>query len=165
MAERLNLDRIDWRILTELQANGRITNVELARRVGISPPPCLRRVRALEKAGYIDGYRAQLNATKLGFEVNMFALVGLKSQSEVEIAAFEQRVRGWPLVRECYILSGEADFLLRCVAADLRTAQDFIIHELTAAPNVEHVKTMLTLGTAKYEPGLPLPPRARTEPS
>ena len=100
------LDAIDWRILRTLQDNGRITNVELAEKVGLSPPPCLRRVRALEESGYIAGYRAMLNAEKLGFEVMLFAMVGLKSQAEAELTGFISRVKPWPLVRECYAVSG-----------------------------------------------------------
>ena len=150
------LDAIDWRILRTLQDNGRITNVELAEKVGLSPPPCLRRVRALEEAGYIAGYRAVLNAEKLGFEVMVFAMVGLKSQAESELTQFIERVNRWPLVRECYAVSGEADFMLKCVGANLHTMQDFIIKELTAAANVDSVKTTLILRQEKYEPGIPI---------
>jgi DNA-binding Lrp family transcriptional regulator len=151
-----HLDAIDWKILKELQADGRLTNVELAMRVGLSPPPCLRRVRALEEGGYIAGYRALLDAAKLGFDVQLFAHVGLKSQAEPELTAFVARVRNWPLVRECYAVSGGADFILRCSARDIHAMQDFIIKELTAAPNVDSVKTTLILDIAKYEPGVPI---------
>lgn len=150
------LDAIDWRILKTLQDNGRITNVELAEKVGLSPPPCLRRVRALEEAGYIAGYRAMLNAEKLGFEVMVFAMVGLKSQAEAELSGFVERVKGWPLVRECYAVSGEADFMLKCVGANLHAMQEFIIKDLTAAANVDSVKTTLILRREKYEPGIPI---------
>lgn len=151
------LDAIDWRILKTLQDNGRITNVELAEKVGLSPPPCLRRVRALEEAGYIASYRAMLNAEKLGFEIMVFAMVGLKSQAEVELSSFIERVKAWPLVRECYAVSGEADFMLKCVGANLHAMQDFIIRDLTAAANVDSVKTTLILRREKYEPGIPIP--------
>jgi DNA-binding Lrp family transcriptional regulator len=154
---RGQLDAIDWRILKELQLNGRISNVELAARVGLSPPPCLRRVKALEEEGYIAGYRALLNAGRLGFDVQLFAHVGLKSQAEAELNAFIARVRNWPLVRECYAVSGGADFILKCVGRDIHAMQDFIIKELTAAPNVDSVKTTLILDVAKYEPGVPIP--------
>jgi len=156
MTRGLKLDQTDWRILYELQKDGRITNVELARRAGISPPPCLRRVRVLEEQGLIDGYRALLNAEKLGFELMMFAMVGLHSQAEADLVAFEERVRKWPIVRECYMLSGEVDFILKCVAKDLHSAQEFVINDLTKAPNVDSVKTTLTLRVSKYEPGVPL---------
>jgi DNA-binding Lrp family transcriptional regulator len=150
------LDATDWRILKELQANGRISNVELARKVGISPPPCLRRVRALEQAGMIAGYFALLEEKVIGFEVIAFAMVGLHSQSEADLRAFENRALTWPLVRECYMLSGEADFLLKCVAPDLTAFQDFIINELTAAPKVASVKTTLVIRRVKFEPGVPV---------
>ncbi len=150
------LDATDWRILAELQANGRITNVELARRVGISAPPCLRRVRALEAAGIIQGYFALLNEKATGYDVTAFAMVGLNSQAEADLVAFEELVRGWPLVRECYMLSGEIDFLLKCVAPDLGAFQDFVINQLTAAPNVDSVKTSLTIRRSKFEPGVPI---------
>ena len=157
MSVPVSLDATDWKILRELQRHGRLTNVDLARRVGLSPPPCLRRVRALEKAGVVAGYRALLDGGKLGFDVNIFAFVGLKSQAEAELKAFSRRVAGWPLVREAYAISGEADFLLKCVARDLPSLQDFIIRDLTSAPNVENVKTSLMLRVAKYEPGVPIP--------
>lgn len=115
------LDDIDRKILAELQADGRITNVELAKRVGISAPPCLRRVRTLEDSGYIRGYHATVDSRALGFEVQVFAMVGLNSQAEVDLSAFEQRCRDWPLVRECHMLNGEIDFILKCVAPDLST--------------------------------------------
>jgi DNA-binding Lrp family transcriptional regulator len=137
------LDAIDWKILKELQEDGRITNVELARRVGISAPPCLRRVRALEEAGFVRGYRALLDEKVLGYEVTVFAMVHLSSQAEADLRAFEEFVRKEPLVRECWMLSGEIDFLLKCVAPDLKTFQAFV-SELTAAPHVRNVKTSLT---------------------
>lgn len=157
MRRPVTLDATDWKILRELQQQGRLTNVELASRVGLSPPPCLRRVQALEKAGIIAGYRALLDGDKLGFDVSMFAFVGLARQAEAELTAFAARAAQWPLVREAYAISGEADFLLKCTARDLSQLQDFIIRELTAAPNVEHVKTTLILRVAKYEPGVPIP--------
>ncbi len=162
MARGFRLDNTDWRILQELQADGRMTNVELARRVGISPPPCLRRVRTLEEQGIIASYRAVLDASKLGFDLTMFAMVGLHSQAEADLVAFEQQVRQWPIVRECYMLSGEVDFILKCVARDLHTAQEFVIHDLTKAPNVDSVKTTLTLRVSKYEPGVPLAQKGAT---
>ncbi len=149
------LDEIDRMILAELQADGRMTNVELAKRVGISAPPCLRRVRTLEEQGYIRGYHAEVDARELGFEVQVFAMVGLVSQAESDLAAFERRTQGWPLVRECHMLNGEVDFILKCVAPDLRTFQRFLTEELTAAPNVASVKTSLVIRGAKDEPGVP----------
>ncbi|WP_424831286.1 Lrp/AsnC family transcriptional regulator [Ruegeria sp.] len=149
------LDEIDRKILAELQADGRMTNVELAKRVGISAPPCLRRVRTLEESGYIRGYHAEVNARELGFEVQVFAMVGLESQAESELSAFEDRCRDWPLVRECHMLNGEVDFILKCVAPDLSSFQQFLTGELLTTPNVASVKTSLVIRGAKDEPGVP----------
>ncbi len=149
------LDEIDRKILAELQADGRMTNVELAKRVGISAPPCLRRVRTLEEAGFIRGYHAEVNPRELGFEVQVFAMVGLVSQAEADLSAFEARCRAWPLVRECHMLNGEVDFILKCVAPDLSTFQSFLTEDLTAAENVASVKTSLVIRGAKDEPGVP----------
>lgn len=149
------LDEIDRQILRELQADGRMTNVELAKRVGISAPPCLRRVRTLEEAGYIRSYHAKVDARLLGFEVQVYAMVGLQSQAEVDLSAFEQRCRDWPLVRECHMLNGEVDFILKCVSPDLSTFQTFLTEELTAAENVVSVRTSLVIRGAKDEPGVP----------
>src|SRR5215470_151634 len=153
---RIKLDKIDRRILRDLQANGRMTNVELARRAGISAPPCLRRVRALEEAGYIRGYHADVNAQALGFGVTVFAQVGLASQAEPDLKAFETLVRTWPQVREVHMLAGEADFLLKIVAEDWDRYQRFLTTQLTAAPNVSHVKSALAIRTSKFEPGVPI---------
>jgi len=153
---RVKLDRIDRRILADLQADGRMTNVELARRAGISAPPCLRRVRALEEAGYIRGYHADLDAPALGFGVTVFAQVGLASQAEQDLRAFEALVQSWPEVRECHMLAGEADFLLKIVTLDWDVYQRFLTTRLTAAPNVSHVKSALAIRTAKAEPGVPV---------
>ncbi|MBD3802048.1 MAG: Lrp/AsnC family transcriptional regulator [Thioclava sp.] len=149
------LDDIDRKILAELQADGRMTNVELAKRVGISAPPCLRRVRTLEEAGYIRGYHADVNPRELGFEVQVFAMVRLHSQAESDLSAFEGRCRDWPLVRECHMLNGEIDFVLKCVAPDLSSFQSFLTGELTAADNVASVKTSLVIRCAKDDPGVP----------
>ena len=149
------LDEIDRMILAELQADGRMTNVELAKRVGISAPPCLRRVRTLEEQGFIQGYHADVNSRELGFEVQVFAMVGLLSQAEADLSTFENLCQNWPLVRECHMLNGEVDFILKCVAPDLRTFQRFLTEELTSAENVASVKTSLVIRGAKDEPGVP----------
>ncbi|MBO9447152.1 MULTISPECIES: Lrp/AsnC family transcriptional regulator [Ruegeria] len=151
----IRLDEIDRKILAELQADGRMTNVELAKRVGISAPPCLRRVRTLEESGLIRGYHADVNSRELGFEVQVFAMVGLESQAESELNAFEERCREWPLVRECHMLNGEVDFILKCVAPDLSSFQQFLTGELLTTPNVASVKTSLVIRGAKDEPGVP----------
>ncbi len=155
-----NLDEIDLKILSEIQADGRITNVELSKRVGISPPPCLRRVRTLEEEGYIQGYRGLLDPRKLGFDVTVFASVHLSSQADADLRAFEEFVRAEPLVRECWMLSGEVDFILKCVAPDMATFQDFVTH-LTAAPHVRNVRTSLVLHNSKYEAAVPLEVKPR----
>jgi DNA-binding Lrp family transcriptional regulator len=152
----VRLDALDWRILKELQADGRMTNVALAERVGLSAPPCLRRVRALEEAGLIAGYTVLLDEPALGFSLTAFAMVGLHNQAEAELRAFENLVLGWPLVREAYMLSGESDYMLKCVAPDLTAFQDFVLNALTAAPNVASVKTFLAIRRAKREPGVPI---------
>lgn len=156
---RFRLDRIDLKILGELQNEGRITNVELASRVGISPPPCLRRVRALEEAGFIKGYHASLDGPALGYAVTVFAQVKLSSQAEPDLAKFESLVKGWAMVRECYMLAGETDFLLRVVARDWDDYQRFLTRELTAAPNVSSVKSALCVRMAKDLSGVPLSER------
>jgi len=153
--QQAKLDPIDRKILAELQGDGRMTNVELAKRVGISAPPCLRRVRTLEEAGFIKGYHADVEARQLGFEVQVFAMVGLASQAESDLVAFEERCRGWPLVRECHMLNGEIDFILKCVAPDLSSFQSFLTGHLTSAPNVASVRTSLVIRGAKDVPGVP----------
>jgi DNA-binding Lrp family transcriptional regulator len=153
---RTKLDRIDRRILQELQADGRITNVELARRAGISAPPCLRRVRALEAAGVIHGYHAALAPEALGYGIVVFAQVGLSRQAEADLVAFEQLISGWPEVREAHMLAGEADFLLKIVATDWDSYQRFLSTKLTSAPNVSHVKSASALRVSKFASGVPI---------
>ena len=150
-----SLDQIDLKILQEIQEDGRITNVELAKRVGISPPPCLRRVRTLE------GYRGLLDPAHLGFDVTVFASVHLSSQAEADLRGFEEFVRNEPLVRECWMLSGEVDFILKCVAPDMATFQAFVAH-LTAAPHVRNVRTSLVLRNSKYAAAVPLELKSAT---
>jgi DNA-binding Lrp family transcriptional regulator len=157
--EHHKLDSIDLRILSELQANGRITNVELSRRAKITAPPCLRRMRALEKAGYIRGYHADLDPKHLGFEVSAYVFVGLSSQADADLKRFEEQVRRWPEVRECYMLSGEVDFLLKCVAKDLSSFQAFITDTLIPFKNVASVKSSLVIHATKREPGVPVEPK------
>lgn len=153
---KVKLDQIDRRILHDLQENGRITNVELARRAGISAPPCLRRVRALEESGLVKGYHAELDARQLGFNVTVFAQVGLASQAEPDLEAFEALVQTWAEVRECHMLAGETDFLLKVVSADWESYQEFLTTKLTAAANVSHVKSALSVRSSKALPGVPI---------
>lgn len=152
------LDGIDRVILETLQDDGRITNVDLARKAGLTAPPCLRRVRGLEEAGVIEGYHAKLNATALGYGITVFALVSLRSQAEDDLRGFEAHVGTLPEVRECHMLNGEIDFILKIVAHDLQAFQSFLTSQLTTAPNVASVKTSLTIRTAKDEPGVPVDP-------
>lgn len=154
--QRVKLDTIDRKILEVLRDDGRITNVALAAIVGISAPPCLRRVRALEEAGYIRGYHADLNAEQLGYSLTVFAWIGLDSQHESDLEAFEARVRDWPMVRECHMLTGEADFVLKIVATDWDNYQTFLTRQLTPAPNVASVKTAPVLRVSKLAFGVPM---------
>ena len=153
----MSLDRIDRQILSLLQADGRMTNVELAERVGLTAPPCLRRVRALEESGAIRGYHAALDPLSLGYGITVFALVSLKSQAESDLAAFERHVADIPEVRECHMLNGEIDFILKIVASDLKSFQEMLTTQLTTADNVASVKTSLTIRTSKALPGIPVP--------
>jgi len=161
---RAELDALDWKILAELQADASLTNVELARRVGISPPPCLRRVRALERAGLVRGYRAMLAPELLGYSVTCFVFVHLASQAEPDLVAFAERIRALDAVRECWTLSGETDFMFKCVTVDL-VALQAMIRDLTAMPNVRNVRTALVLSTVKDDPLVPIQPTARETPA
>ena len=153
---QLTLDSIDRRILAELQDDGRMTNVELAQRVGLTAPPCLRRVKALEQNGLIEGYHAALSPAKLGYTITVFAMVSLKSQAESDLQAFQNHIADLDPVRECHMLNGEIDFILKVVARDLQEFQSFLTSSLTTAPNVASVKTSLTIRTSKHLPGVPV---------
>ncbi len=154
---RVKLDRIDLTILRDLQDQGRMTNVTLAQRAGISAPPCLRRVRALEKAGFVRGYHAELDAERVGFEVTFFALVGLNNQSEAVLSAFEQSLSEWPEVRECHMARGPHDFVLKIVARNTAHENE-LTTRLTAAPPVATVQTVQVIRTSKWLPGVPIDP-------
>ena len=150
------LDKVDLQILKDLQDDGRLTNVDLARRAGISAPPCLRRVKGLEDLDVIKGYHADLNAEALGFNLVIFAEISLESKSDTDLRAFEAVVNLWPMVRECHLVAGEADFLLKIVAKDWDSYQKFLSTQLTTAAKVNNVKTMTVLRSAKKLTGLPL---------
>ncbi|MGK2286882.1 Lrp/AsnC family transcriptional regulator [Pedomonas sp. V897] len=152
----MKLDAVDRRILSNLQEDGRMTNVELANRAGITAPPCLRRVRTLETSGVIKGYHADLDPDALGYSIIVFALVSLKSQAEADLQAFEKHVEDLPEIRECYMLNGEIDFVLKIVSTDLQAFQRFLTSKLTPAPNVASVKTSLVIRTSKRQPGIPV---------
>jgi DNA-binding Lrp family transcriptional regulator len=150
-----DLDSVDRHILAELQADGRMTNVELARRVGLSAPPCLRRVRRLEEQGLIRGYHADLDPQVLGWQITFFALVGLESQKEAVLTDFEHLVTSWPEVRECHMIRGGGDFLLRLVARDTQH-ENALTSRLTEAPHVLRVQTLQTIRTAQDLSGVPV---------
>jgi DNA-binding Lrp family transcriptional regulator len=150
------LDTIDLQILDALQADGRMTNVDLARQVGLTAPPCLRRVKALEDRGVIRAYHAAIDPAALGYTITVFAMVSLRSQAEADLRAFEEHIAELPEVRECHMLNGEIDFILKVVARDLQSFQQFLTSQLTPAPNVASVKTSLTIRTAKALVGVPV---------
>jgi Lrp/AsnC family transcriptional regulator, leucine-responsive regulatory protein len=149
-------DEIDQRILKELQENGRLTNVELADRVGLSPSPCLRRVRALEKSGVIKGYKTLVDQETIGLPVSVFVMVSLEKQVEGVLEEFEKRIRSLPEVMECYLMTGEMDYLLRVVTRDIQTYERFLIHDLTKCPGVRGIKSSFTLKQVIYRTALPV---------
>lgn len=152
MPLKIDLDAIDWKILKELQNDGRITNVMLASKVGISAPPCLRRVRRLEQEGVIKGYQALLNGPLIGQDLVAFCSVGLHKQSDSDLRGFAAQAYSWQFVRKAWMVSGELDFMLFCVAPDLKSFQSFVIEQLTAASNVDSVRTALTIRVIKDDP-------------
>ena len=153
---RAKLDKIDKQILKTLQSDGRISNVDLAKLVGISAPPCLRRMRALEEAGYIKSYHAKLDAQSLGYGVAVLAMVKLVSQAETDLQKFEKRMMELPMVRECQIVAGDVDFIIKIVAKDWDAYQNFLRADLTSTENVTSVRSMLIMRTTKDEPGVPI---------
>ncbi len=153
---RLKLDRIDRRILSDLQEDGRMTNVDLAKRAGISAPPCLRRVRNLEEIGLIKSYHAKVDAGALGYPVTVFTLVKLVSLADGDLKKFEQQVQDWPMVREAYMMTGENDFLLKIVARDWDDYQGFLTQHLVNSPNVASVKSSLSVKMSKDKAGVPI---------
>lgn len=153
---RIKLDRIDRRILSDLQDNGRMTNVELAKNSGISAPPCLRRVRNLEDMGLIKGYYTRVDEAALGYPVTVIALIKFTTVSDAELQKFTDQINDWPLVRECYLMTGEHDVMLRVVAQDWDSYQQFLTSQLMKAPNVASVKSSLTVRVTKNAPGVPI---------
>jgi len=155
--KHVKLDRIDLILLRELQENGRMTNVDLAKLAAISAPPCLRRVRTLEEKGVITGYHADIDPAKLGYGLTVFIHVGLANHTESDLLQFAKLIESWPPVRESYMLTGDSDFLLKIVTADWESFQVFLTSQLAAAPNVNHVKSFPTMRRTKYAPGVPVP--------
>lgn len=155
-ASRFKLDRIDRRILSDLQESGRMTNVDLAKRAGISAPPCLRRVRNLEEIGLIKSYHAKVDAGAMGYPVTVFTLVKLVSLADGDLKKFEDQVQDWPMVREAYMMTGDSDFLLKIVARDWDDYQNFLTQHLVKSPNVSAVKSSLSVKMSKDKPGVPI---------
>ncbi len=154
--KRSKLDAIDKNILKKLQHDGRITNVELAKCVGISAPPCLRRVRALENAGYINGYYTRINHHKLGYELKAFAFVKLENNSEEHAGEFEKLIMSVRMVRECFRVAGEGDFLLKIVAKNEEDYKKFVAQHLSKENNVVQVKSSFSIRSLKQLPGVPI---------
>ncbi len=153
---RIKLDKIDRKILDNLQTDGRMSNVKLAKEAGISAPPCLRRVKALEDAGFIKSYHARVDNKALGYGVTIFAKVKLESHADTELSAFEASCEKWECVRESWMLTGETDFLLKVVARDWDDYQQFLTNQLTACANVSSVKSSLSIRASKEKPGVPI---------
>jgi Lrp/AsnC family leucine-responsive transcriptional regulator len=151
------MDAIDLRILARLQQDARITNVELARAVNLSPSPCLARVRALEASGYIERHVTLLNPKKLGLTVSVLVQVTLEKQIEPALETFEKAVRERPEVMECYLMTGDADYLLRVLVPDVPAFERFILEFLSRVPGVGNIKSSFALKQVKYQTALPLP--------
>jgi len=156
----MNLDKLDLRILTELQADGALSNVELARRVHLSPSPCLARVKALEASGVISRYVALANAAALGLGLNVFINISLKTQSKEALAEFERRIAEHDEVMECYLMTGDSDYLIRVAVTDIDALEKFILEQLTPIPGVEKIRSSFALKQVRYKTSLPLPTRA-----
>jgi len=156
------LDTIDRRILDQLQRNGRISNVELAGLVGLSPSPCLRRVRDLEDVGVIDRYAAILDQGAAGFSLSVFVQVTLERQIEAALEAFERVIAERPEVMECYLMTGDADYLLRIVVPDVAAYETFLKNHLIRIQGISSIKSSFALNRVKYETALPLSDEALT---
>jgi Lrp/AsnC family transcriptional regulator, leucine-responsive regulatory protein len=151
-----NIDTVDLRILDELQKDGSLSNVELARRVHLSPSPCLARVKALEASGAISRYVALVSAAALGLGLNVFINISLKTQSKQALADFEQRIAEHDEVMECYLMTGDSDYLIRVAVADMAALERFILDQLTPIPGLEKIRTSFTLKQVRYKTALPL---------
>lgn len=163
------MDATDVKILNELQVNARLTNVELASRVHLSPSPCLARVRALEEAGLISSYVTLLNPLQVGLSVSVFIEIRLERQVESALNTFEDAVLGYPEVMECYLMTGSSDYLLRVVVPDVQALERFIVDELSKIAGVANIQSSFALKQIKYKTALPLPThavsRSKNEPS
>ena len=152
----MQLDSVDLRILQALQNDGSLSNVALARLVHLSPSPCLARVKALEASGVINRYVALVNASKLGLGLNVFINISLKTQSKQALADFEQRIAEQDEVMECYLMTGDSDYLIRVVVADIAALEKFILERLTPIPGVEKIRSSFALKQVRYKTALPL---------
>ena len=153
----MKLDNTDLRILAELQNHGALSNVELARRVHLSPSPCLARVKALEHNGVIDRYVALANAAALGLGLNVFISISLKEQSKAALAEFEQRIAEHDEVMECYLMTGDSDYLMRVALPDIAALEKFILEQLTPISGIEKIRSSFALQQVRYKTALPLP--------
>jgi Lrp/AsnC family leucine-responsive transcriptional regulator len=156
----MQLDAIDLRILAELQEDGSLSNVELARRVHLSPSPCLSRVKALEAGGVIERYVALASAKHLGLGLNVFINISLKSQAKEALAEFERRIAEHAQVMECYLMTGDSDYLIRVALADIAALERFILEQLTPIPGIEKIRSSFALKQVRYKTALPLPVRS-----
>jgi len=155
----MKLDVVDLKILTELQRDGSLSNVELAKRVHLSPSPCLARVKALEQAGVIDRYVALANASLLGLGLNVFISISLKEQSKEALATFEKRIAEHDEVMECYLMTGDSDYLIRVALPDIAALEKFILEQLTPIPGIEKIRSSFALKQVRYKTALPLDAR------
>lgn len=155
----MQLDAIDLRILAQLQEDGSLTNVELARRVHLSPSPCLARVKALESSGVIERYVALANAKALGLGLSVFINISLKTQSKEALGEFERRIAEHDEVMECYLMTGDSDYLIRVAVPDIAALERFILEQLTPIPGIEKIRSSFALKQVRYKTALPLPVR------
>ena len=153
----MNLDSTDLRILMELQQDSSLTNIELARRVHLSPSPCLTRVKALEANGVIGRYVALVNPKQLGLNLSVFISISLKEQSKTALAEFEARIAEHDEVMECYLMTGDSDYLIRVAIADITALEKFILEQLTPIPGIEKIRSSFALKQVRYKTALPLP--------
>ena len=153
----MHLDGIDYKILAQLQGDGALSNVELARRVHLSPSPCLARVKAMEAAGVIERYVALANAAKLGLGLNVFINISLRTQSKEALADFERRIAEHDEVMECYLMTGDCDYLIRVAVADMGALEKFILEQLSPIPGLEKIRSSFALKQVRYKTALPLP--------
>ena len=155
------LDSVDLRIIDALQRDGSLTNVELARQVHLSPSPCLARVKALKEQGVIERYVALVSAAALGIGLNVFISISLKSQGKAALAEFEKRIAEHDEVMECYLMSGDSDYLIRVAITDIAALEKFIVEQLTPISGIEKIRSSFALKQVRYKTALPLPVQGR----